>query len=340
MTVIARGCRPDRARAGRGRLLRAAGARTARTRCSAELPAEPLLIRTDRGKVRQILVNLVSNAIKFTEQGQRHGQADAQRSGRRVRQRRGHRHRHPRRAPEGDLRRVPPGRRLVDAPARGHRARPGHLEKLRDPAGRRDQGRERSRPGELFHLGLAAGAGGLQSRERRSWRSPSERAMPDLDAPSSELKHGSGRTILLVEDNLHNRRIFAGILTHYGYTVKEAVNGAEAVEMAATTAPDLILMDLSLPVLDGWEATRRIKSVPELQAHPHHRAHRARHGRRRGPRPAGRLRRLPEQAHLAEESGRGGAEDPGARRALTGKAPALRTFTPRTFPLYRPPHSP
>ncbi len=71
-----------------------------------------------------------------------------------------------------------------------------------------------------------------------------------------------------MEDNLHNRRIFAGILTHYGYTVLEAVNGAEAVEMARNMGPDLILMDLSLPVLDGWEATRRIKAMPELTRIP------------------------------------------------------------------------
>jgi two-component system, cell cycle response regulator DivK len=94
--------------------------------------------------------------------------------------------------------------------------------------------------------------------------------MPDSerDDTLTELRPGAGRTVLLVEDNLHNRRIFAGILIHYGYAVKEAVNGAEAVEMAGQEKPDLILMDLSLPVMDGWEATRRIKSVPELRHIP------------------------------------------------------------------------
>jgi len=79
---------------------------------------------------------------------------------------------------------------------------------------------------------------------------------------------GAGRTVLLVEDNLHNRRIFTSILTHYGFAVREAVNGAEAVELARSVQPDLILMDLSLPVLDGWEATRRIKEDAELQRIP------------------------------------------------------------------------
>jgi two-component system cell cycle response regulator DivK len=84
--------------------------------------------------------------------------------------------------------------------------------------------------------------------------------MPQTDADS--------KLILLVEDNLHNRRIFSGILRHYGYEVREAVNGAEAVEMARSLVPDLILMDLSLPVMDGWEATRQIKSVSELAKIP------------------------------------------------------------------------
>ncbi|MCC6747693.1 MAG: response regulator [Deltaproteobacteria bacterium] len=70
--------------------------------------------------------------------------------------------------------------------------------------------------------------------------------------------------VLLVEDNIHNRRIFSGVLRHYGYEVHEAENGEQAVELAQATRPDIILMDLSLPVLDGWEATRRIKLVPGL----------------------------------------------------------------------------
>jgi CheY-like chemotaxis protein len=76
------------------------------------------------------------------------------------------------------------------------------------------------------------------------------------------------KVVLLVEDNLHNRRIFSGILTHYGFQVKEAENGVEAVAMAQSEKPDLILMDLSLPVMDGWEATRKIKDMPELRDIP------------------------------------------------------------------------
>ena len=67
-------------------------------------------------------------------------------------------------------------------------------------------------------------------------------------------------TILLVEDNELNRDMLSRRLERNGYTVMIAVDGEEAVAMAADTPHDLILMDMSLPVLDGWEATRRIRA--------------------------------------------------------------------------------
>src|ERR1700730_17872506 len=74
--------------------------------------------------------------------------------------------------------------------------------------------------------------------------------------------------ILLVEDNEMNRDMLARRLTRRGYEVVIAVDGAEGVAKARSDAPDLILMDLSLPVMDGWEATRRLKAAPESQAIP------------------------------------------------------------------------
>ena len=68
-------------------------------------------------------------------------------------------------------------------------------------------------------------------------------------------------TILLVEDNEMNRDMLSRRLERKGYTVAIAVDGQQAVDMAGSTTPDLILMDMSLPVLDGWEATRRIRSI-------------------------------------------------------------------------------
>jgi CheY-like chemotaxis protein len=75
-------------------------------------------------------------------------------------------------------------------------------------------------------------------------------------------------TILLVEDNDMNRDMIVQYLGHYGYTVLTARDGGAAVELARSAAPDLILMDISLPVLDGWEATRQIKAAPETARIP------------------------------------------------------------------------
>jgi len=74
--------------------------------------------------------------------------------------------------------------------------------------------------------------------------------------------------ILLVEDNEMNRDMLSRRLERKGYQVIMAVNGEEGVEMAKSEGPDLILMDMSLPVIDGWEATRRIKAGPETQKIP------------------------------------------------------------------------
>ena len=74
--------------------------------------------------------------------------------------------------------------------------------------------------------------------------------------------------ILLVEDNDMNRDMLSRRLLRKGYEVVMALDGQQAVEMAAAEKPDLILMDMSLPVLDGWEATRRIKAAAETQGIP------------------------------------------------------------------------
>jgi CheY-like chemotaxis protein len=75
-------------------------------------------------------------------------------------------------------------------------------------------------------------------------------------------------TILLVEDNELNRDMLSRRLERRGYRVLIAVDGNQGVHMAKSEMPDLILMDMSLPVLNGWEATRRIKAAVETQAIP------------------------------------------------------------------------
>jgi two-component system cell cycle response regulator DivK len=74
--------------------------------------------------------------------------------------------------------------------------------------------------------------------------------------------------ILLVEDNEMNRDMLSRRLERKGYQIVMAVDGAEGVTLAKSEAPDIILMDMSLPVLNGWEATGRIKHDPETQAIP------------------------------------------------------------------------
>ena len=74
--------------------------------------------------------------------------------------------------------------------------------------------------------------------------------------------------ILLVEDNENNRDMLSRRLQRRGYEVVFAVDGAEAVSQAAAELPDLILMDMQLPVMDGWEATRQIKAAEATQAIP------------------------------------------------------------------------
>jgi len=74
--------------------------------------------------------------------------------------------------------------------------------------------------------------------------------------------------ILLVEDNVMNRDMLSRRLERKGYSVVFAEDGEQAVEMALSAKPDLILMDMSLPLIDGWEATRRIKAEPTTTGIP------------------------------------------------------------------------
>lgn len=74
--------------------------------------------------------------------------------------------------------------------------------------------------------------------------------------------------ILIVEDQEDNRRILRDLLTSVGYEIVEALTGEEGVRLAEESRPDLILMDIQLPGLDGYDATRRIKANPALRAIP------------------------------------------------------------------------
>ena len=78
----------------------------------------------------------------------------------------------------------------------------------------------------------------------------------------------TSKRILLVEDHEDNRNIYRTILEHYGYQVLIAVDGQNGIRLAREEQPDLILMDLSIPVVDGWEATRILKLEESTRAIP------------------------------------------------------------------------
>jgi two-component system, cell cycle response regulator DivK len=76
------------------------------------------------------------------------------------------------------------------------------------------------------------------------------------------------KRILIVEDTEDNRRILRDLLTAAGYDIVEATDGGRGVEAARTELPDLILMDIQLPVIDGYEAARRLKADPATRHIP------------------------------------------------------------------------
>jgi two-component system, cell cycle response regulator DivK len=75
-------------------------------------------------------------------------------------------------------------------------------------------------------------------------------------------------TILIVEDNEKNMKLVRDILRHHGHATVEAQSGEEGVRLAVAAPPDLVLMDIQLPGIDGYEATRRIRAIPALAKVP------------------------------------------------------------------------
>lgn len=76
------------------------------------------------------------------------------------------------------------------------------------------------------------------------------------------------RKILIVEDNHDNRELVVKVLKNKGYITAEAIDGEEALEKAVSEKPDLILLDISLPKLDGYEVVKRLKSIEEFRDTP------------------------------------------------------------------------
>lgn len=73
---------------------------------------------------------------------------------------------------------------------------------------------------------------------------------------------GNEKTVLIVEDNEDNRIVYSTILRHHGFRVSEALDGEEGISKARKELPDVILMDISIPLIDGWEVTQTLKREP------------------------------------------------------------------------------
>ena len=120
------------------------------------------------------------------------------------------------------------------------------------------------------------------------------------------------KTVLIVEDNELNMKLFNDLLETRGCRIVQTRNGVEAVELARTHQPDLILMDIQLPEVSGLEVTQWLKDDEKLALDPGDRGHGVRHEGRRGEDTAGRMRSLSVETDFGREILRDDRSIPGS----------------------------
>ena len=208
---------------------------------AADVP-EGLVLQSDRRRVKQVLMNLLSNAIKFSDQGGVRVAVEAL----------------------GEELAV----RVTD---RGIGIRPEDLDKLFNPFSQIDMSSTKQYEGTGLGLYLCKKILTLL-RGTISVRSEYGRGSTFTFILPLRMEGDSGmKKVLIIEDNENNLYMMRFIVTKLGHQVLEARDGAAGVELAKKNRPDLILMDIQLPVLDGYAATRLIREDRRSQGRPHHR---------------------------------------------------------------------
>jgi PAS domain S-box-containing protein len=221
-------------------------------------PAVPELVEIDELRIKQVLLNLLSNAIKFTPAGGQIGVAAA---------------------PDGHCIAVTVWDTGIGIP----KSKQG---KLFQPFEQVDSSLTREQGGTGLGLALSRRLVELHGGSIEVHSSPGEGSRFTIKVPATPVVQRrtadgapaddnrrepgavGGATVLLVEDNAVNRRVITDYLEAGGYAIVHAGNGVEAIAKAESTRPDLILMDIQLPLMDGLAATQAIKAHPDLQHIP------------------------------------------------------------------------
>ena len=141
----------------------------------------------------------------------------------------------------------------------------------------------------------------------------------------------SGKKVLVVDDNPAGRELVRECLQDYVSSIMEAANGREALEKLRTSLPDLVLLDIQMPEMDGYEVLREIRRDPALKGSARGGSDRVRHARRSGTGARGRLRRLPHQTR-----NRCQAESPAENRFRGPPVGGTRKVLPETGTLKGP----